>query len=47
LEATIAKEQGNQVERTVGYNNDNEALGQEFASDTEVDELQTVGIRAD
>ena len=28
------------------YNNDNEGLRQEFASDTEVDELQTVGIRA-
>jgi len=47
LEGKIAKEWGKQVERTVGYHNDEDALRQEFGSDTELDELETAGSRAD
>jgi len=47
LEAKIAKEQGKRVERTVGYDNDEDALRWEFGSDTELDELETAGGRAD
>jgi len=47
LEAKIAKERGKRVERTVGYDNDEEALRREFGSDTELDELEMAGGRAD
>jgi hypothetical protein len=47
LEAKIAKERGKRVERTVGYDNDEDALRREFGSDTELDELETAGGRAD
>ena len=40
-------EPGKRVERTVGYNNDENALRLEFGSDTELDELETAGGRAD
>ena len=35
------------MERTVGYHNDEHALRREFGSDTELDELETAGGRAD
>jgi len=44
--AKIAKERGNPVDRTVIYDNDEDALKQEFGSDTELDELETAGGRA-
>jgi len=47
LEAKIAKERGKRVERTGGYDNDEDALRPEFGSDTELDELETAGGRAD
>ena len=47
MEAKIAKEQGKRVERTVGYDNDEDALRREFGSDTELDKLETAGSRAD
>jgi len=47
LGANIAKERGKRVERTVGYDNDEYALRREFGSDTELDELETAGGRAD
>jgi len=47
LEAKIAKERGKRVERTVGYDNDEDALRREFGSDTELDELEMAGSRAD
>jgi len=43
LEAKIAKERGKRVERTVGYDNDEDPLRREFGSDTELDELETAG----
>jgi len=47
LEAKIGKERGKRVQRTVGYDNDKDALRQEFGSNTELDELETAGGRAD
>jgi len=47
LEAKIAKERGKRVERKVRYDNDDDALRCEFGSDTELDELETAGGRAD
>jgi len=47
LEAKIAKERGQRVERTVGYDNDEDALRREFCSDTELDELETAGGHVD
>ena len=49
MEAKIAKERGKRVERTVGYDNDSDedVLRWEFGSDTELDELETAGGRAD
>ena len=41
------KERGKRVERTVGYDNDEEALRREFGSDTKLDELETAGGHAD
>jgi len=43
LEARIAKERGKQVERTVGYDNDEDALRREFGSDREMNELEAAG----
>jgi len=43
LEARIAKEQGKRVERTAGYDNDEDALRRKFGSDTELDELEAAG----
>lgn len=43
MEAKIAKERGKRVERTVGYDNDEDALRREFGSDTELDELEAAG----
>ena len=43
MEARIAKERGNRVERTAGYDNDEDALRREFGSDTERDELEATG----
>jgi len=43
LEARIAKEPGKRVERTAGYDNDEDALRREFGSDTELDELEAAG----
>jgi len=43
LEAQIAKEWGKRVERTAGYDNDEDALRREFGSDTELDELEAAG----
>jgi len=40
LEARIAKERGKPVERTAGYDNDEDTLRWEFGSDTELEELQ-------
>jgi len=37
------KERGKQVERTAGYDNDEDALGREYGSDTELDELEAAG----
>jgi len=47
LEAKILEERGERVERSVGYDNDEDALRPEFGSDTELDELETAGGRAD
>ena len=47
MESKITKERGKRVERTVGYDNDEETLRREFGSDTEQDELETAGGRAD
>jgi len=47
LEAKIAKERRKRFERTVGYDNDEEALRREFGSDTELDELETAGGHVD
>jgi len=43
LEARIGKERGKRVERTAGYDNDEDALRREFGSDTELDELEAAG----
>jgi len=43
LEARIAKERGKRVERTAGYDNNEDALRREFGSDTELDELEAAG----
>jgi len=43
LQAKIAKERGESVQRTVAYHNDEHALRQEFRSDTELDELEMAG----
>jgi len=43
LEARIAKKGGKRVERTAGYDNDEDALRREFGSDTELDELEAAG----
>jgi len=37
------KERGKRVERTAGYDNDEEALRPEFGSDMELDELEAAG----
>jgi len=47
LEPKITTEQGNWLERTVGYDNDEDALRLDFGSDTELEELETAGGRAD
>jgi len=47
LEARIAKERGKRVERTVGYNDDEDVLRLEFGSDTELDELKAAGSLID
>jgi len=43
----MAKARGKLVERTVGYDNDEDTVRREFDSDTELDELETAGSRAD
>jgi len=43
LEARIAKERGQRVERTAGYDNDEDALRREFGTDRELDELEAAG----
>jgi len=43
LEAKIAQGRGKRVERTAGYDNDEDALMRAFGSDTELDELETAG----
>jgi len=43
LEARITKERGKRVERTAGYDNDEDALRREFGSDMELDELEAAG----
>ena len=43
MEARIAKERGKRVERTPGYDNDEDALRREFGSATELDELGAAG----
>ena len=43
MEARILKEQGKRVERTAGYDNDEDGLRREFSSDTELDELEAAG----
>ena len=47
MEDKIAKEWGKWVERTVGYNNDEDTLRREFGSDTELDELEAACGRTD
>ena len=47
LEARIAKEQGKPVERTTGYDNNEDALRSEFGSDPEPDESEVAGGLAD
>ena len=47
MAARIAKERGKRVERTAGYDNDEEALRREFRSDTELDELEATGCLVD
>ena len=47
MEARIAKEQEKQVERTTGYDNDEDALRREFGSDPEPDESEVAGGPAD
>jgi len=43
LAARIAKEWVKRVERTAGYDNDEDALRREFGSDTELEELEGAG----
>jgi len=43
LEARIAKEAGKRVERTAGYDDNENALRREFGSDMELDELEAAG----
>jgi len=43
LEARIAKERVKRVERTAGYDNDEDTFRREFGSDTELDELEAAG----
>ena len=43
MEARIAKERGKWVERTAGYDNDEDGLRREFGSNTELDELEATG----
>jgi len=43
----MAKERGKWIERTVGYDNDEDALRREFGSDPELDELEMACRRAD
>jgi len=43
----MTQEWGKRVERTVGYDNDEDTLRREFGSDTELDELETAGGPAD
>jgi len=47
LEARIAKQRGKRVERTAGYDNDDDALRREFGSDTELDELEASWTQED
>jgi len=47
LEAKIAKVRGNRGERPVGYDNDEDAVRQEYGSNKELDELETAGGHAD
>ena len=47
MEAKIAKELGQPVERMVAYDYDEDALRREFGSDKELDELETAGGRTD
>src|SRR5437899_12969668 len=47
LEARMAKERGKRVERTTGYDNDEDALRREFGSDPEPDESEVAGGPAD
>jgi len=42
LEARIAKDRGKRVERTAGYDNDEDALRRGFGTDTELDELEAL-----
>jgi len=43
LQASLTKKRGKGVERTAGYDNDEDALRLEFRSDTELDELEATG----
>jgi len=43
LEARIAKKRGKRVERTAGYDNDEDAWRGEFGSDTDLGELEAAG----
>ena len=47
FDARIAREWGNQVERTAGYSNDEEALRREFGMGPEPDGLESAGGVAD
>ena len=47
MEAKIAKQRGKQVERTVGYDNEEDRLRREFGSDMELDELEMAGGHGD
>ena len=47
MEPKIGQERGKWVERTVEYDNDEEALRRELGSDTELDALETAGGGAD
>jgi len=39
----LLQERGKQVERTAGYDNDEDALRRDFGSNTELDELEAAG----
>ena len=43
MKARIAKARGKRVERTAGYDNNEDALRREFGSDTELDALEAAG----